>query len=139
MCDYSLHNVQSRPAQVGDKLRTRNFGTGTTGFAASENAYMAVCLRPGTELAFEQDVGYGKSRMFGRRRQASHRTAIFRQLNPETTYAHRDALEFPDGEVVLLTLLDEGQLATVLQLPSEPAREAEMPAAAPQRHPAGVD
>jgi hypothetical protein len=32
MCDYSLQNVKSRPAQVGDKLETRNFGTGTTGF-----------------------------------------------------------------------------------------------------------
>ena len=34
MCDYSLHHVKSRPAKVGDKLTTRNFGTGTRGFAA---------------------------------------------------------------------------------------------------------
>ena len=37
MCDYSLHNVKSRPAKVGDKLATRHFYTGTTGFAAPEN------------------------------------------------------------------------------------------------------
>ena len=52
MCDYSLHNVRSRPAKVGDKLTTRDFGTGTRGFAASEDANMAVCVLPGTELSF---------------------------------------------------------------------------------------
>jgi hypothetical protein len=30
MCDYSLHNVKSRPAKVGDKLRTHDFNTGTS-------------------------------------------------------------------------------------------------------------
>ena len=37
MCDYSLHNVKSRPAKVGEKLRTHNFNTGTRGFAAPED------------------------------------------------------------------------------------------------------
>ena len=37
MCDYSLQNVKSRAAQVGDKLTTRDCGTGTRGFAAPEN------------------------------------------------------------------------------------------------------
>ena len=26
MCDYSLEHVKSRPAKVGDKLTTRDFG-----------------------------------------------------------------------------------------------------------------
>ena len=52
MCDYSLHNVKSRPAKVGDKLSTRDFGTGTRGFAASEDVNVAVCVLPGTELSF---------------------------------------------------------------------------------------
>jgi hypothetical protein len=39
--------------------------------------------------------------------------------------AHHDALEFPDGRTVLLTLLCEGQAATVLQLPAQPKTEAE--------------
>ena len=56
MCDYSLHNVRSRPAKVGDKLTTRDFGTGTRGFAASEDANLAVCVLPGTELSFASDV-----------------------------------------------------------------------------------
>ena len=58
MCDYSLHHVKSRSAIVGDKLTTRNFGTGTRGFAAPEDATTAVCVLPGTELAFEQPVVY---------------------------------------------------------------------------------
>jgi len=43
MCDYSLQNVRSRPAKVGDKLTTRDFGTCTRGFAAAEDAGAAVC------------------------------------------------------------------------------------------------
>jgi hypothetical protein len=54
MCDYSLQNVKSRSAKVGDKLATRNFGTGTRGFAAPEDATTAVCVLPGTELAFSR-------------------------------------------------------------------------------------
>jgi len=49
-----------------------------------------------------------------------HTTAIFRQVNKQRVVAHHDALEFPDGQVVLLTFLCEGQQATVLQLPAEP-------------------
>ena len=56
MCDYSLHNVKTRPAKVGDKLTTRCFGTGTRGFAALEDASVAVCLMPGTELSFTNEV-----------------------------------------------------------------------------------
>ena len=47
-----------------------------------------------------------------------HKTAIFRQINKEVRAAHHDALEFPDGKIVLLTFLREGQKATVLQLPA---------------------
>jgi hypothetical protein len=50
----------------------------------------------------------------------NHRTAIFRQINKEKAAVHHDALEFPDGQIVLLTFLCEGQQATVLQLPAEP-------------------
>src|SRR5262245_55516336 len=44
MCDFSLHHVKSRPAKVGDKLTTRNFNTGTRGFAAPEDSTTAVCI-----------------------------------------------------------------------------------------------
>ena len=44
----------------------------------------------------------------------------FRQLNADKPNVHHDALEFPDGEIVLVTRLCEGQHATVLQLPASP-------------------
>jgi hypothetical protein len=50
----------------------------------------------------------------------NHTTAIFRQINKQRVAAHHDALEFADGQIVLLTLLAGGQQATVLQLPAEP-------------------
>ena len=56
MCDYSLQHVRSRPAKVGDKLTTRDFGIGTREFAAAEDAGVAVCVLPGTELAFSRPV-----------------------------------------------------------------------------------
>jgi len=56
MCDYSLQNVKTRPAKVGDKLVTRRFSSGTSGFAAPEDVNVAVCVLPGTELSFAWDV-----------------------------------------------------------------------------------
>jgi hypothetical protein len=126
MCDYSLHNVKSRAARVGDQLTTRNFGTGTRGFAASEDADIAVCVMPGTELAFSREVACTATGFLGLgARRMKHRTAIFRQLNKEQPRVHHDALEFPDGQTVLLTDLLEGQQATVLQLPAKPATAVE--------------
>jgi hypothetical protein len=128
MCDYSLQGVASRPAKVGDKLTTRNFGTGTRGFAASEERTTAVCLLPGTEIAFAKAIAVESPRFFGRSiKSMNHTTAIFRQVNKETPHVHHDSLEFPDGQMVLLTELCEGQEATVLQLPAQPvtATEAE--------------
>ena len=121
MCDYSLQNVRSRPAQIGDKLTTHDFGTGTRGFAAAEDAGMAVCVLPGTELSFDGNVMSLPTRPFlWREKPIAYRTAIFRQINKDRANAHHDALEFPDGRVLLLTLLRAGQQATVLQLPATP-------------------
>ena len=126
MCDFSLKSVQSRPAKLGDKLVTRDFGTGTRGFADTDNLRMAVCLMPGTELAFAGTVACLPPGLFSwKSKPINHQTAIFRQVNKETAAAHHDALEFPDGRIVLLTLLREGQVATVLQLPAQPKTEAE--------------
>jgi hypothetical protein len=128
MCDYSLQSIKSRPAKVGDKLTTRNFGTGTKGFAASEDVSVAVCVLPGTELAFANEVERLPTRLWPWHDGATkHRTAIFRQINKDRVATHHDAVEFPDGRIVLLTFLREGQEATVLQLPAEPktALEAE--------------
>ncbi len=126
MCDFSLQSVRSRPAMVGDKLVTRDFGTGTRGFSASDNAGMAVCILPGTELAFSSEVACLPAGLLGwKTKTINHQTAIFRQVNKDKMAAHHDALEFPDGRIVLLTLLCEGQSATVLQLPAQPKSEEE--------------
>jgi hypothetical protein len=118
MCDYSLQHVRSRPAKVGDQLTTRDFGFGTRGFAASEDKNVAVCVLPGTELSFTAEVTCLPRMLGWRKRTINYKTAIFRQTNQGWATAHHDALEFPDGQIVLLTLLEEGQRATVLQLPA---------------------
>jgi hypothetical protein len=119
MCDYSLQNIRSRPAKVGDKLSTRDFGTWTVGFAALEDAEAAVCLSPGTEIAFSNVVKITLPRLIAgwKVEKLAHATAIFRKVNQNQEWKHHDALEFPDGRIVLLTQLAVGQEATVLQLP----------------------
>ena len=122
MCDYSLHLVASRPAKVGDKLVTTKFDNSLTrGFAAIEEPTVAVCLLPGTEVAFEMEVECERFfKVFRSQKPISEKVARFRQINLEQPNAHHDALEFPEGQIVLLTRLDEGQHATVLQLPASP-------------------
>jgi len=124
MCDYSLDLVASRPAKVGDELVTTKFKNSLTrGFAAIGEPNVAVCLLPGTEVAFEKEVKYERffvlfpSLKFG---TLGKKVAQFRQINIGKPGVHHDALEFPDGETVLLTRLCEGQHATVLQLPASP-------------------
>jgi hypothetical protein len=118
MYDYRIQNVRLRPARVGDKLTTRDFGIITRGFTAAEDVGVAVCVLPGTELAFSNAVTLTDPFILGWKVLA---TAIFRQVNKNEPFKHHDALEFPDGRIVLLTRLSEGQEATVLQLPARPA------------------
>ena len=119
MCDYSLQNVKSRPAAVGDKLHTQNFGSGTIGFAG-EDPFVAVCVLPGTEIAFDEEIKVGYAAT-----GTGYSVAIFRQFHKELANSHHDALELPNGGDVMLTSLTEGQLATVLQLPAAPKTEQE--------------
>lgn len=127
MCDYSLQSVNARPAKVGDKLTTRDFGTGTRGFAAAEDNAVAVCVLPGTELAFSSAVTATEPRFVvgWKAETLRYATAIFRQINKNVQRTHHDALEFPDGRIVLLTQLCSGQEATILQLPAQPMTVAE--------------
>ena len=136
MCDYSLEHTASRPAKVGDRLVTRQFSNTTTrGFCPEEGAAMAVCLLPGTEISFQNEVQReltGFQLIFGRRKAVvPHTVARFRQINLDNPITHHDALEFPDGEVVLLTHLLPGQHATVLQLPASGAPSDSEKTAAP--------
>ena len=122
MCDYSLDFVASRPAKVGDRLVSTRFPNSITrGFAAVGEPDIAVCLLPGTELAFENEVEYDPALgSFLPNRKVRQKVACFRKVSNEQPHRHHDALEFPDGQIVLLTRLCEGQHATVLQLPAFP-------------------
>jgi hypothetical protein len=134
MCDYSLHLVASRPAQVGDTLVATDFvRTITRGFSAAGEPDIAICLLPGTELAFEDPVEYERAlSLFGRAR-IEHKVARFRQVNIEDPHAHHDALEFPGGQIVMVTRLIPGQRASVLQLPAAPLEHGHAAEAAPRR------
>ena len=128
MCDYSLENQISRAAEVGDKLVTSSFPmTPTRGFCAENEAGVAVCLLPGTELAFEEPVRYNglwgylvnyiKARMGYDMAEAT--LARFRQVDLDNPHTHHDAIELADGRIIKLSLLHEGQRARVLQLPAQ--------------------
>jgi hypothetical protein len=119
MCDYSLHDVATRPAEIKDKLVTTNFSNSMTrGFAAVGQPNVAVCLLPGTEIAFDENVKCERLGGILPSKKIGQRLARFRQINMKDLRNHHDALEFPDGRIVLLTQLCKGQRATVLQLPS---------------------
>jgi hypothetical protein len=116
MCDYSLHAIASRPAKVGDTIVSTSFrGTSTRGFAAEGEPGVAVCLLPGTELAFDRDIKYDRNWISTR--SAGTQVARFCAVELNRQHQHHDALMFPDGNTVLVTLLLEGQRARVLQLP----------------------
>ena len=103
MCDYSLHAVASRPAEVGETLITTTFrGTSTRGFASEADPTVAVCLLPGTELAFADNVSYDNRWIWTR--TINSRVGKFGKIDPHVPDRHHDAIEFPDGKYVLVTL-----------------------------------
>lgn len=120
MCDYSLEQQASRDAMAGDRLVTAAFpGSTTLGFAADGSPGVAVCLQPGTELAFTAPVVFGGLFRFLLQAHAHDcRFARFRHVNEGNPLLHHDALEFANGQVVLLTHLRPGQQAMVIQLPA---------------------
>jgi hypothetical protein len=118
MCDYSLEQLASRPAKVGDQLITTKFRhTLTGGFCAVSEPSVAVCLQPGTEVAFDREIESGARLWPWRSRTLGSKVARFLRVNEGQRQMHHDALELPGGKIVMLTRLREGQQATVLQLP----------------------
>src|SRR6202140_2459999 len=116
MCDYSLHAVATRPARVGETLITTTFrGTSTRGFASASDPGVAVCMLPGTELAFAQNVRYDNRWIWTR--EVNSRVGKFGAIDPDVPHRHHDAIEFPDGSNVLVTQLSEGPRVPVLKLP----------------------
>ena len=129
MCDYSLHAVASRPAKVGETLITTTFrGTSTRGFASESEPAVAVCMLPGTELAFAENVKYDNRWIWTK--TIDYRVGKFGAIEPDVPQRHHDAIEFPDGSCVLVTQLCEGQRVSVLQLPvAQPVPAQAQPAA----------
>jgi hypothetical protein len=116
MCDYSLHAVATRPAEVGETLITTTFrGTSTRGFASESEPDVAVCLLPGTELAFADCVKYESQWMWSK--VIDSQVGKFGVIDPAIPHRHHDAIEFPDGNRVLVTELVRGQRVKVVQLP----------------------
>jgi hypothetical protein len=133
-------HVKSRPAAVGDKLVTKRMGS-TSGFAdpagttneqliygegepvlREVSCDLAVCLLPGTEVAFDAPIQtrpyvYGDSNDTN---QLEHSVGRFKQVRKDEPNVHHDALELPNGDLVMLNDLAEGQRVTVLQLPAAP-------------------
>lgn len=141
MCDYSLMHVKRRDAKVADKLVTHDFTTGTSGFKAvndpgAASGATAICVLPGTELSFAESIRTrsigpyqadvnGKKQTIGVPPKSAERTATFIQVDKELANRHHDALQFADGNIVLLTSLQPGQEATVLTLPAAPRTPVE--------------
>jgi hypothetical protein len=142
MCDYSLEHTNHRDARVGDRLVSTQFANSyTRGFAAAGDLDVAVCLLPGTELVFQREVQCDRALGFFPPKKLNEKMARFRRINTESPHEHHDALEFANGQIVLLTRLRVGQRATVLQLPAtvigqRTPREAVAPTAAAPREPA---
>ena len=94
MCDYSLHAVKTRPAEVGETLISTTFrGTSTRGFASEREPAVAVCMLPGTELAFAQDVRYDNRWIWTR--TTDWRVGKFNQIEPEVAIATTTRSNFP--------------------------------------------
>jgi hypothetical protein len=122
MCDYSLHTIASRPAKTGDLLVTTSFSGSydLRGFCAKNEPGVAVCLMPGTELAFRTIPARHRVLAplvwLGVSLRIDSKLARFRQVSFDDQV--HDALEFANGEVELVTGLRRGLEATVLQLPA---------------------
>jgi hypothetical protein len=102
------------PAKIGDKLVTTR--SSACGFAAVGKPDVAVCLLPGTELAFEKDIQYS-NRFSLLRFGLGYRIARFRQFNIDNPHDEHDALEFQDGRIVMVSELAADQTATVVKVP----------------------
>lgn len=109
--------MATRPAEAGETLITTTFpGTSTQGFASESDPATAVCVLPGTELAFDQDVKYDNGWVWTK--TINTRVGKFGAINRSDPHRHHDSIEFPNGASVLLTHLKVGQRAKVLQLPA---------------------
>ena len=124
-----MEHVASRPAVVGDELTlTRSYGgSSSKGFfpTSEENSTTAVCLIPGTELAFAEPIKINACDSFYYESDhvvSEYSVAKFVEKGSKENdkFQYHDALELPNGRQVILQALPMGQKCTVLQLPAQP-------------------
>lgn len=89
MCDYSLHDVASRKAEVGDTLMLRKFGRHqVTGFGRLEDGPTCVtCIPHGTKLEVvrkEKDVAVA---IFGHNDKGDWRDGIIFADDPNAIFS----------------------------------------------------
>ena len=127
MCDYSLMHYKARDAAVDDVLTVHRFPSASKGFISAGDTETAVCVRPGTEIAFNEDIVEQKYAYMLDSEPTVHQTRVgrFRQIDTDKTHVHHDAIELVDGKIIKLQDLKEGQNARVLQLPAAPQNETE--------------
>ena len=125
MCDYSVQaGKQQREAVRGNPLITKKISDHTIGFVDVNDQTTAVCLIPGTALAFDEPVKFASGG--GSIKSIPFAGAKFCQIEKGNALTHHDALAFPDGQTVKLTLLLEGQTAMVMELPAAPKTPAQV-------------
>jgi hypothetical protein len=154
MCDYSLHEYQSRLAQEGETLIVHRFVSTTVGltspadlqaattektnqrrsgfwsslvdfFSEPTEKATAVCVPPGARLLLWKIPAYLRRKL----NVGDEEEVIFTQLSAEAN-RHRDAVRFRSGREVLLQELEEGQRVSVISvsLPDEPHEREEFAA-----------
>src|SRR5262249_15695684 len=107
-------------ARIGDKLVATKFPNSITrGFGAVDEPHVAVCLLPGTEIAFDQNVECEPSFGIGilPHKKIGQRLARFRQINMDNARDPSRRVGIPGraGSAAHAPLRGPG--ATVLQLP----------------------
>ena len=139
MCDYSLCGLPTRLAQEGEELVVLRFSTGSVGLASPAElsryrtieahrtfwqrvksyfdppargpAMTAVCIPPGARLLMK-DI---PKDLQCRWDVPESQNVVFFQTNAEVN-AYRDAIQFPNGEHLLLQELREGLRIRVVSL-----------------------
>ena len=155
MCDYSLHNVRSRPAVEGEPLQIHVFPTGSLGLAApadlqprvkeapgrglagwrqkiknwfeAEPPVPAVCVPPGARLVLREVPTALRQKL----NIGAEEEVTFIKLNP-TQSGYRDAVRFNNGQEILLQRLPKGLRLDVLSFSDSDAEELGPLSAAPR-------
>ena len=101
MCDYSLEHYRSRPAQLGEKYETHQFGSWSIGFIAPGDASTAICMACDTKLRLEGIPELIQMRL----RVSANENVTFTRLEAGP---YHDGVRFANGAEVTLQELGTG-------------------------------